>query len=338
MSHPFHKIFAQAVTTEALTEKGEGTTNDAALLESFYLECVSRNLRTKTIAGYAERLRWLLDLAHDQAKSLGDVTREDIRDYIVACLRRDPPLSPISINGRLAVWRIFYNYCTDEYRHAGEPLLIGNPLSNIRLLKVDRKDPDWLRPEQVNQILRLFDVRRASDQTSAYIHARNRNLTLLLYDTMIRPGEACRLTFDDIDLKAKTGGLLKIRQTKSRYPRQVPLHADVARSLHTFYHRYRVQLPGQTFFCYADGRPMTIDRLSRMYYNVGKRLGYRVTPYMFRHGGATGYIMRGGAIEVLQDVMGHTDIRITRRYVHPGAEFAQTQHPQFSAHNLLREA
>jgi site-specific recombinase XerD len=310
---------------------------DNELLESFYLECLARGLRTKSIDNYAERLTYLLTYLRTTDRTLAICTREDVKGYIVAMLRRTPPLSPSTINGRLGAWRAFFNYLTDPDRHPDGPLLPVNPMSSIRQLAVDVVRPQYLTPAQVNQILRTWDVRRPQNRGGGFIASRNRALTILMYDTMIRPGEATRLTLDDITFRAKTGGTLCIRRAKDRQERHLPIHPAVARSLHEYFHRWRRPLPGPFFFCQENGDPLTVDRLSRLYYSVSRKVGYRVTAYMFRHSGATGYCRRGGSIEILQDIMGHSDIRITRRYVHPEEDRAAEQHSIRSAVNLLNE-
>lgn len=307
--------------------------SDTELLESFYLECVARGLRPKSIDNYAERLRVFTEFQYARGKTLAGTIREDITHFITNALRQQ--LSRYTINGRLGAIRAFFNFLTDPLRHPDGPPLRVNPMTGIRMLHTDVRRPLCLTATQINQVLALFDSRHADNQNTPFLASRNRNITLVMYDTMLRPGEVVNLLLDDIDLRPKSGGMIYVRTAKDHQDRRVPLHPAVARSLHAYLHRFRTDMPGEHVFCYSHGGPMTVDRLTRMYYTIGRRLGFRVTAYMFRHSGATGYCQRGGSIEILQDIMGHSDIRITRRYVHSNEDITAQRHIQCSAVNLL---
>jgi len=48
-------------------------------------------------------------------------------------------------------------------------------------------------------------------------------------------------------------------------------------------------------------------------------------PHDLRHTFASHYIMRGGSIRALSQILGHADIKMTMRYAHLSKEFARQE-------------
>ena len=61
----------------------------------------------------------------------------------------------------------------------------------------------------------------------------------------------------------------------------------------------------------------------------------KITPYQLRHSFATLYLQNGGDLFTLQKQMGHSDLRMTKRYTEIDDRFLQLQHTAFSPVNLL---
>ena len=61
---------------------------------------------------------------------------------------------------------------------------------------------------------------------------------------------------------------------------------------------------------------MTRDRFSKLILRYSRRLGFKVTPYMLRHTFATLFVENNGNLLILKNIMGHSQISTTERYVH----------------------
>lgn len=112
----------------------------------------------------------------------------------------------------------------------------------------------------------------------------------LLACTGLRPGEAVRLTRDDVDLDS---GRLRVRDTKFHKSRLVPLHASAARALHAYTRVRDRHVPRPTsdaFFLLDGGRAVTLRRTETALQRVRQRLGWeawsnrpRLRLYDLRH-------------------------------------------------------
>lgn len=85
---------------------------------------------------------------------------------------------------------------------------------------------------------------------------------------------------------------------------------------------------------YEGGR-LTTTYLDKDFAKVSRLSGVKITPYQLRHSFATLYLQNGGDLFTLQKQMGHSDLRMTKRYTEIDDRFLQLQHTAFSPVNLL---
>jgi integrase len=142
----------------------------------------------------------------------------------------------------------------------------------------------------------------------------------LLILTGMRRGELLALRWVDVDLER---GLAQIRATtgyapKSRRPRAVPLCQEAVDILRT---RFACKVGP---FLTPAGPALSADRLTKGFKRLaeGAHLG-ELRLHDLRHAFATRSLcdLRADVLTV-QTVMGHSDVSVTRRYLHPRSESA----------------
>lgn len=66
-----------------------------------------------------------------------------------------------------------------------------------------------------------------------------------------------------------------------------------------------------------SGRPMTDSNVRQVLGRLGGQSGFRVTPHMFRHTAATGWLAAGVSPDVVQSLLGHASASTLAIYTHP---------------------
>jgi integrase len=191
-------------------------------------------------------------------------------------------------------------------RYAHEIELIES-VPRIKLLKVPPQEFDFLTFEELS---RLLDAVKEDSERRA--------LLLLGSDAGLRQGEIVALEWGDVDL---TAGTLTVRRSswhgivgtpKSGRERKVPLTARLRAALRA--HRH---LRSELVFCHADGSPFTQSAIEAALRFACKRAGLRrIGSHVLRHTFCSHLAMRGAAPKAIQELVGHSTLTMTLRYMH----------------------
>lgn len=159
------------------------------------------------------------------------------------------------------------------------------------------------------------DLERISDAAAhtgdTFTAQRNRLFIRLLAGTGLRLTEALSLELKDVQEDR-----LRVRSGKGRKPRWVPLSGRLQRDLNRYIERIRPDEDSDRLFVLRDGRPMTGGAVASLFRRIRAEVGFRVHPHGLRHTFATEYLRRGGEIERLRRILGHTSYAMVSRYVH----------------------
>jgi integrase/recombinase XerD len=174
----------------------------------------------------------------------------------------------------------------------------------------------WRRPKKQDKV-RKNRVATVEEVAAMYDHAplHIRPLIVLMAYAGLRPGEAVRLQWEDVDLEKRW---LVVWKSKTGKPRGVPLHRAVIRELSALPHR-----EGAVIRKYSKN-PKAYDYLAkggstakRARQKAAERAGIgSITWYDFRHTCATWLMMAGISREMRQDMLGHSRKAVHDTYVH----------------------
>jgi integrase/recombinase XerD len=171
---------------------------------------------------------------------------------------------------------------------------------------------------------------------------RNTLILLLLLDCGLRVSELVGLELDDIRLSE---GMLKIRNAKGGRERYVPVGSVAQKALWKYIHTSRpepISKHVNGLLLNAKGQPLTRNGVQQMLRRYGRRAGItatRCSPHTCRHTFAKNYLLNGGDIFSLQQILGHRSLASVRLYLSLFAQDIKKQHQIFSpVDNLARSS
>lgn len=218
------------------------------------------------------------------------LTREMIARYRE---RRLVEVSPYTVSNELAVLRHLLR-CAHE---------IGD-LDAVPVIKLPKKPDGRLRYLEEDEIARLLTACRDS---------RNRCLfpvVVLALNTGMRKGEILGLEWERIDLSS---GRITLVRTKSGKPRGIPMNDAVYAAL--------VELEPdagrRTGRLFPNGNDRRGSQIRVAFDFALKRAGIADCRFHdLRHTAASHLVMKGAALREVQEILGHSDLRMTLRYAH----------------------
>jgi integrase len=190
----------------------------------------------------------------------------------------------------------------------------SNPVSAVKRPSKDSKRWRYLTPDEARALLDALAAR------SRLTH----DMALLSLHTGMRFGEVAALTWEDIDHAART---IRVMDTKNGESRAAYMTQEVTEMLTS-----RRGLPGPLVF---PGRPrrregsQPMDGVSRTFERTVDAIGLnegvtdtrgRVVFHTFRHTFASWMVMQGVPISEIGELLGHSDLEMTRRYAHLAPE------------------
>ena len=181
--------------------------------------------------------------------------------------------------------------------------LLLETVPRVKLLKVPPQRFDFLTFEELS---RLVEAMKDDPERLA--------LVLLGAEAGLRQGETMALEWGDVDLVA---GLLTVRRSswkgvigtpKSGRERKVPLTGRLRTALKAIKH-----LKSELVLCLQDGKPV----YSVGHRGCGKKAGLRlIGSHVLRHTFCSHLAMRGAARKAIQELVGHSTLTMTLRYMH----------------------
>lgn len=294
------------------------------LVKSFLMYQETKNLSERSIEWYQRTLDKFLEYCEEKKISIASMAVPQARGYVHwlqnATAKTGKKYADNGINGFIRSVKVMFNYLIeDEY-------IEKNPFVKVRQIKTDKVIIHTFEPEEVKKMLSQFNK-------SVYTDARDELLLRFLYDCGLRISEAINLKLADIDTERN---LVKVFG-KGHRERMVPFGRSVKREILRYIARREKSVSHDLdegyLFSSRQGTPLMIRNVIRKIQIVGKKAkieGKRLSPHTFRHTFAKTYLMSGGDLFSLQQIMGHADLSTTRQYVHLLTEDIQKKHRQFS--------
>jgi site-specific recombinase XerD len=159
-----------------------------------------------------------------------------------------------------------------------------------------------------HRFLRCFD-------RATLIGRRDYAIALCFTELALRANEVAALTLDDVNWRAST---VRLRQTKQRRERLLPLPSRTARALAAYLQRGRPPVAHRAVFVShwaPRGRPLSTDGVRNVIARAFARCGIEATgPHILRRSWATLAHQRGAGLKLIADILGHRSLETTAPY------------------------
>jgi len=284
----------------------------------------------KTIECYSSVLRYFAEYLtqNDLPDTLADLHIDVVRDFILYLQTKkrwnshpysksDGYLSPGTVQNYVRTLRPFFSWLHRE-GYTEE-----NILERLRPPRAPQKMVEVLTYEEVSRILNCID----NNTTSG---SRDKAVVITFLDTGLRLSELIGLKFDDAHIDQ---GYLKV-MGKGAKERVVPIGSVAQKALQRYLFHFRPEPffeDQDNFFLTLDGRPMSINSVQTVFSRLAIKSGVkRFHAHLCRHTFATNYLINGGDVFSLQQILGHTTLEMVRRYVTLASAQVRVQHRKFS--------
>jgi integrase/recombinase XerD len=252
------------------------------------------NLRTATLRASGYNITFFLFFLQEKGRlRLEDLTRRDVEAYVEQ--EQDKGLTVQSVKTKLTSIYAFLNYLVKS------DILPQEILERKIRLKL---------PETLPRAIVFEDIKSL---VAVVTEVRDRAMILLLLRTGMRIGELLNLQVSDINLRE-----LKIciyLGEKNAQGRVVYYCDDAKEALLAW---LRIREPQQRYLFYGHrGRPLSYSgarKVFRKYLDKAELASKGYTLHQLRHTFASELLNAGMRLEVLQQLLGHSTIEITRHY------------------------
>lgn len=226
-------------------------------------------------------------------------------------------LSMATIHAHVRTLRAFLNWLTRE------GLVRANIAKDIKPPKIMKKVISTLSDEEIREIFKTFSPTNPYD-------LRNETIVMLLLDTGLRIGELIELKMGDVHMNE---GYLKVLG-KGKKERIVPIGASAQKALHRYLFRYRsryAEAEEDSVFLSIHGEPLSVNSMKLMFARLAKSSGIsHLHAHLCQHTFATRFLINGGDVFTLQQILGHSSLEMVRNYVNLASSHIAVQHRKFS--------
>lgn len=270
--------------------------------EYFMSACSIKGLSPRTIENYDSYINRFI-------KFTGDIDLHEL-DYLLVTeyikLQFNSGLSLASIATYIRHLKVFLRYCESE-------LNLPPFNSKIKVPRQAKKIVDIYTNEQIKAL--FAEIHNKTD----WVRYRNCSIIALMLDSGLRLNEITLIDISDYDIKQ---GLLKVHG-KGNKERIVPVGKFTAYYIRLYLSNAPDRFSGRSYlFMTMSGRKLSRNAIKLFVQKLSSSLPFNFSCHKLRHNFATNYCLdlynKGQNIDIykLMVLLGHEDIKTTRRYLH----------------------
>ena len=296
----------------------------AEAFAEFKAEKEAKNLAPSTLRNYEQSYTYFLqfnDLTEDS--SVSEVQPSFFYHWINTMKLEG--VKPVSINHYLRDCRAFFYWCMEESRQYLKPF-------KIEMIKGQEEK---IKTYEEDEIIAL--CAKPSSRNPSFTEWRTWAMVSWILATGNRAATVCVVQIGDINFKTHE---ISLRHTKNKKAQIIPLSPSLASVLKEYIRVWRKGAPDDAWLFPNVGEgQLSTNALRHSYERYCKdRNVERTNIHGLRHTFATNWIKNGGSEFKLQNILGHSSIEMTRRYVRLCAEDLKTDYESFSLLDTVKQS
>ena len=284
------------IVAETPQEQAKGLTLDEFVKDHFMPYCEA-HIRSAKKYEILHRLHVSPKFGH---LMLDQITRREVQVFHNDLLKKGQ--SPASADHAIKYLRRALNLAV-QWEFLGK-----NVLKNFELFLVDNQVENYLDDVQLQRLLGV--LRTDKNRTVCMI-------LMFLLSTGARAGEAMTATWKNINAESRVWKVDAVR-SKSKRTRSIPLNDSALWVLG--------QLTTQGKSEYLFPSPVSkkpFVAITRQWYRLCKKAGIKIRIHDLRHGFASMLVSNGRSLYEVQQILGHSDPKVTMRYAHLSSKTLQ---------------
>jgi len=278
--------------------------------------------------------RYLKENMH--SNSIEEFNIENARNYVLYLRSRNrfgkhtntqvqhTSLSPQTVRGHIRGLKAFSSWLYRE-KHTDE-----NRLLNLKIPKAPVKLIEPLTDDEISQITSSIN----QDSPTGF---RNHVIFVTALDSGLRASEIANIALEQLDLEK---GFVKVMGEGSK-ERIAPIGEYVKMTLWAYINKVRPEPTAagcDNLFLSTTGEPISANTIKLVFSRLAKNSGVkRLHAHLCRHTFAINYLLNGGDIFSLREILGHTTLEMVNHYLHFTRSQLTAQHHKYSPMDKLHK-
>jgi integrase/recombinase XerD len=280
--------------------------NDQSAYSEYFREYLraAKKLAVSSVDAYVRDVgEFAAFLSERGAAALNGAGRSDVAAYLLR-LKHDGR-SASTVNRKMASLRAFYRFMFSGGHCA------DNPAEEMKSPRIEKKDIEYLSPEEVGTLLARPD--------NSVKGVRDRAILELLYATGLRVSEATEADTEHVNLRM---GFITCTGEHGK-ARIIPLGRPSRVALEEYIFDGRAKLlrskpdKDKALFLNYSGERMTRQGMWKLIreYAVAVGIEKKITPQILRNSFAVHMVQNGADLKSMQELLGHEDPMATQVYL-----------------------
>jgi site-specific recombinase XerD len=260
-----------------------------------------RGFSPRTVEAYRHDLSkftlYLNSIGRFEVSSIG---RADIGAFISSLATSNAEVTKAR---KLSVIKSFFNYLEQM------DVIGNNPATHVIAPKIPQKEASYLNVEEYQRL-----IQTVRDVATPHYLQRDLAIVTLFLHTGVRLSELVSLTLGSIDLTSQ----MVVVKGKGNKERPIPLNGDVIEVINKYLAK-RPTVDSDSLFISKLGKGLSsrsVHHLIKRYLREAGINKKKVGVHSLRHSFGASLLDKGVNLVVIQELLGHTKLETTRRYLH----------------------